>query len=118
MLSLIIRFVVMTVAILVAGSIIPGFHVTSLTDGFIAAVVLSLLNSILRPILLLLTLPINILTLGLFYFVINAFLVAGTAKLVDGVSVDNFGSAFLGALVISIVATILHMMVGDKKKDK
>lgn len=117
--SLIVRFVVMTVAILVAGSLNIGFHVTSLTAGFVAAVVLSLLNTIVRPILILLTLPINILTLGIFYFVINALLLLGTARLVNGVTVDNFGSAFLGALVISIVATVLHLMVGDNRiKDR
>ena len=116
--GLIIRFVVMTVAVLIAGSVIPGFRIDSPLDAFIAAVILSLLNSFVRPILVLLTLPINLLTLGLFTLVINGLLVAATAAFVKGFSIDGFGSAFLGALVVSIVATLLNLLVGDKKKEK
>lgn len=118
MVGLLTRFVVMTVAVLIAGSIIPGFWVGSLLGAFLAAVILSLLNSFVRPILVLLTLPINLLTLGLFTLVINALLMAATAKFVKEVSVDGFVSAMLGALVISIVATLLNLLVGVKKEKK
>jgi putative membrane protein len=116
--GLIIRFIIMTVAVLIAGSVIPGFTIASPLDAFIAAVILSLLNSFVRPILVLLTLPINLLTLGLFTLVINGILVALTALFVKGFTIDGFFSAILGALVVSIVATLLNLLVGDKKEKK
>lgn len=116
--SLIIRFIIMTVAVLIAGSIIPGVTIDTLPGAIVAAVILSLLNSFVRPILVLLTLPINLLTLGLFTLVINGILMALTAMFVKEFHVANFGSAILAALVVSIVATILNFMVGDKKDKK
>lgn len=116
--SLIIRFVVMTVAVLIAASIIPGFRIENPVIAFVAAVVLSLLNSFVRPVLVLLTLPINVVTLGLFILVINGLLVWATAGFIQGFEVANFGAAFLGALLISVVATLLNLMVGPKKGDK
>lgn len=115
--SLLIRWVVMTAAILVAGYVVPGFHISALQTAFIAAVILSLLNAVLRPILVILTLPINFLTLGIFTLVINAALVGLTAKIVkNGFQIDGFGAAFLGALLISIVSTLLGLMIGADKK--
>ena len=118
MVGLLVRFVVMTVAVLVAGSIIPGVTIDTLPGAIVAAVILSLLNSFVRPILVLLTLPINLLTLGLFTLVINGILMALTAMFVKEFHVANFGSAILAALVVSIVATILNFMVGDRKEKK
>jgi putative membrane protein len=117
--SILIRWIIMTVAVLIAASIIPGFQIASPLTAFIAAVLLSLLNAFVRPILILLTLPITLLTLGLFTFVINGLLVALVAYLLNGFNISGFGAAFLGALVISIVGTLLNFMVGDKgEKDK
>ena len=118
MVGLVIRFIVMTVAVLIAGSIIPGVRIDTLPGAILAAVILSLLNSFVRPVLVLLTLPINLLTLGLFTLVINGLLMAVTAKFVKEFHVDGFGSAILAALVVSIVATLLNFMVGDKKEKK
>src|SRR5512140_1836767 len=116
--SIIIRWIIMTVAVLIAGSVIPGFRVDSPVAAFVAAVILSLLNAFIRPILIILTLPINILTLGLFILVINAILVYLVAGLVHGhgLLIDRFGAAFLGALVISIVSTLLNLGAGEKEK--
>lgn len=118
MTSLIIRFVVMTVAVLIAASIIPGLRIENPVIAFVTAVVLSLLNMFIRPILVLLTLPINVVTLGLFLLVINGLLLWATGGLIRGFEVANFGAAFLGALVISIVATLLNLLVGGNKGDK
>ena len=115
--GILIRWVVMTAAILVAGNFIKGFHVSNLPTAFFAAVILSLLNAIVRPILVILTLPINFLTLGIFTLVINAALVGLTARIVkNGFQIDGFGAACLGALIISIVSTLLSLMIGADKK--
>jgi putative membrane protein len=115
--SILIRWVVMTVAVLIAGSIIPGFAISSPLTAFLAAVVLSLLNAFVRPILIILTLPINVLTLGLFILVINGLLLFAVAGLLEGLTISGFGAAFMGALVISLVSTLLNMVVGDRKKE-
>lgn len=115
--SILIRWIVMTVAVLIAGSIIPGFQIASPWTAFAAAVVLSLLNAFVRPVLILLTLPINLLTLGLFILVINGLLLFLVAGLLPGLTISGFGAAFLAALVISIVSTLLNTIVGDRKKD-
>lgn len=117
--SLLIKWVVSTVVFLLAGHIVPGFHVSSLQGAFVAALVLGLLNAIVRPILILFTLPINFLTLGLFTLVINAGMVGLTAYLLkDSFQVDGFFAAFLGALFISLVSTVLNFMIGTDKKKK
>lgn len=117
--SLLIKWVVSAVVFLLAGRIIPGFHISSIPGAFGAALVLGLLNAIVRPILLLFTLPINFLTLGLFTLVINAGMVGLTSYLLkDSFKVDSFFAAFLGALFISLVSTVLNFMLGTGKKKK
>lgn len=96
------HWVVATLAILVAAYIVPGASVT-FVGALIAAVVLGALNLFIRPIIVLLTLPINILTLGLFSLVINALLVMLAASLVPGFSVVGFWMAFLFAVVLAII---------------
>jgi putative membrane protein len=113
--SLIIRWIILTVAILIAARLIPGLPLGSLQTAFLAAVLLSLLNAFVRPILVFLTLPINILTLGLFLLVINAVLLSAVSWILDR-GIPHFGAAFLGALVISIISTLLHFLVGDKER--
>jgi putative membrane protein len=116
--SLVIRWVIMTVAVLIAASLIRGFVIESPLAAFLAAVLLSLINSFVRPLLIILTLPINLVTLGLFILVINGILIFAVAGLLPGFSIAGFGAAFLGALVISVVATLLNIMVGEKKEKK
>ncbi len=114
--SLVIRWVIMTVAVLIAASIIPGFRIDSPFSAFLAAVLLSLVNAFVRPVLIILTLPINLMTLGIFVLVINGILISLVAWLVSGFAISSFGAAFLGALVISVVGTLLNMMVGEDKE--
>lgn len=104
--SWIVRLLVVTIVVFLASKYIPGIQVESLTTALIAAVVLGLINLFIRPLLMILTLPINLITLGLFTLVINAVLFWVTGALVDGFDVDGFIPAFLGALVVSIAIWI------------
>lgn len=120
MISIIIRWLIITVAILLSAAVIPGIRVDSITTGFVAAGLLGLINTFIRPVLILLTLPLNILTLGIFSFVINAFLLKLVAHFVAGLEVESFLAAFLGALVISFVTWITggRVVVRTKKWPK
>ncbi len=115
MLVLITRWLVITVAILIASKILPGIHVESLKTAIMAAAILGIINTFLRPVLLILTLPLTILTLGIFAFVINAFMLLLVAYFVPGFEIDGFLWAFLGALIISVVSWIANRFI--KKSD-
>lgn len=107
------RWLINTLAVLVAASIVPGIHYGKPIDLFVAALVLGILNAILRPLLMLLSLPLLIFTLGLFTFVINALLLLLVSKLLgNNFQVAGFVSAFLGALIISIVSLVLNSVTG------
>jgi putative membrane protein len=111
MLVLITRWLVITVAILLASKIVSGIQVESLTTAIIAAAALGVINVVLRPILLILTLPLTILTLGIFTFVINALMLLLVAKIVPEFTVAGFIPAFLGALIISMVSWIANRFI-------
>lgn len=111
--KLFFHWIIATLAILVAAYVVPGVGVT-LTGALIGAVVLGALNLIIRPILIILTLPINILTLGLFSLVINAFLVMVAAAVVPGFGVISFLSAFLFAIVLSVVNWVFSLWSNDR----
>ena len=108
------RWIVSTVAVLVATYIVPGIKYGNWRDLLVATLVLGLLNSFLRPLLLLLSLPLLIFTLGLFTIVINAVLLLVVSWLLreEHFSVAGFGSAFWGALIISIVSLLLNSITG------
>jgi putative membrane protein len=101
--NLILKLIVNALVIFLVAFIVPGFHVANIFTALLIALVLGLVNITLKPILVLLTLPINILTLGLFTFVINAVLLMLVAAVVKGFNIDNFWAALLAALVISIL---------------
>jgi putative membrane protein len=111
-----LRLILNAVAIIVAAYLIPGISVASPGAALVAALVLAIVNAIVRPVLLLLTLPLTILTLGLFIFVINAICLALVAWLVPGFGVSGFGAALLGALVISLVSWLLSSLLIDKDR--
>lgn len=115
MLILIIRWLVITVAILLASTIVPGIRVDTLTTAIIAAAVLGIINVFLRPVLVVLTLPLTILTLGIFTFVLNALLLLLVAHIVPEFKINGFFSAFLGALIISIVSWIANRFINKPK---
>lgn len=108
MMHLIVYWVVITVAILAAAFILPGIHVRSLGSALAAAAVLGLLNMFIKPILVFLTLPITIVTLGLFVIVINALLLMLAGSIVSGFEIMSFWWAVGGAIIVSIVTSLLH----------
>jgi len=97
-----------------AAYMIDGIRVSGLPAAILAAAVLGVLNAFFRPILLILTLPINILTLGLFTFAINAILLMMASGVISGFDVDGFGSALLGALFISAVSWLLTAFISER----
>ncbi len=112
--GLLLRWLILTVAIMSAAYLFPGIQVSGFGTALFAALVLGVLNAFFRPILFVLTLPINILTLGLFTFVINAFLLMMTSGVIGGLVVDGFGSALIGSLIISIVSWLLSSFINDQ----
>ncbi len=98
-----------SVAIIVAANILPGVRVDSFTSVIILAIVLGVINTFIKPLVLLFTLPINLVTLGLFTFVVNALLVLLADLLVGGFAVNNFLWALLFSLVVSLVSSFLNL---------
>ena len=111
-----LRWALNAFALWVVSTIVPGIHAAGMFATFVAALVLGILNALLRPVLLVLTLPLNLLTLGLFTFVINALMLELTGAMVKGFTVDGFGSAILGALLLSVVSFALNVLVYDRRR--
>ena len=112
------RLVLNGLAIIIAAWLLPGIHIASSLSALLAGVILGFVNAIVRPVLFFLTLPLTLLTLGLFIFVLNAICFALTAWLVPGFSVDGFFSALVGALLVSVVSWILNgLVVGRRERD-
>lgn len=107
--NLILRLLINAIALLAVAHIVPGVRVSSFGQAIIVALVLGVVNAILRPLLILLSLPLEILTLGLFTFVINAALFLLVAHFGIGLSVTGFGAAFIGAIALSIVSFALSL---------
>jgi putative membrane protein len=109
--SILIAIIINTLAVLVTGYILPGIHLRSFWTALAVAIVLGIVNAILRPIIFILTLPINILTLGLFSFVIIGLLVYLVSAIVPGFKVDNFGWAILFALIVALINWALWKLI-------
>lgn len=108
----ILRLVIMTVAILLVAYLFPGIlQIKGIGTAVIAALVLAIINAVLRPVMIVLTLPISILTLGLFTFVLNALMLWLAAALVPNFSVSGFLGALLSSILISIVSMVLSAVV-------
>lgn len=112
--GILIRWLILTVAILSAAYLLDGMEVQGFTSAFFAAAVLGILNAILRPVLIILTLPLNILSLGLFTFVINAFLLKLASGVIPGFEVHGFWPALFGSLIISLVSWLLSSLINDR----
>jgi len=112
------RLVLNGLAIIIVAWLLPGIHISSALSALLAGVILGFVNAIVRPVLFFLTLPLTLLTLGLFIFVLNAICLALTALLVPGFSIDGFFSAVFGALLVSVVSWILNgLVVGRRERD-
>jgi putative membrane protein len=112
---LLLRLLVNAVAVLFAAWLVPGITVSGTASALFAGAILGLVNAIIRPLLILLTLPFTLLTLGFFIFVVNAICLGLVALLVPGFSISGFWAAFLGALVISLVSWVLSGLLVDKE---
>ncbi|MFA6254655.1 MAG: phage holin family protein [Patescibacteria group bacterium] len=110
-----LSWLVATLAILITAYLLPGIAINGLFAALVAALVLGLINAFLKPILIIITLPINILTLGLFTLVINALLVLLASIIVPGFEVTNFWWALLFSLVLSIVSFVLNQITAETK---
>lgn len=109
-----LRWFLNAFALWITSSVLSGIQVTGVKPLLIAALVLGVLNAILRPILLILTIPFLLLSLGLFVFVLNGFLLLLTSSLVSGFYVAGFWSAFFGALLLSFVSYVLNLFLSDR----
>lgn len=105
------RWLLLAGALLLVAHLYPGVVVKSFTSALVAALVLGLLNTLLRPILVLLTLPVTVLSLGLFLFVINALMFWAAAYLLDGLAVAGFGAALIGSLIYSLCGMIIDVII-------
>jgi putative membrane protein len=112
--GLFIRWLMLTLAIMAAAYVLDGIQVAGVFSAFFAAAILGILNALLRPILLLITLPLNILTLGLFTFVINALMLMMVSGVIGGFQVHGFWWAVVGSLIISAVSWLLTSLINDK----
>jgi putative membrane protein len=110
-LRLLLVWLINAVALIAVAYVMPSVAVTSFGAALVAALVLGLVNAVVRPVLVLLTLPVTILTLGLFIFVLNGILFWAVAEWVQGFAVASFWSAVLGAIVFSIVSWLLSALV-------
>jgi putative membrane protein len=108
---LILHWLLSALSILIVAHVVPGFEVRGFGTALIAAVVIGLVNATLGFVLKILTLPVTILTFGLFLIVINALMLLFAAMLVPGFAVHGFGPALLGAIVLSLVSFILRFLV-------
>ena len=116
MISLIARWVVNAAALLLVAYLYPGVAVTSFFAAMIAALVLGLVNALVRPILVILTLPVTILTLGLFLFVINALLFWLVAEIVEGFRVTGFVAALVGSLLYSLITLVTSWLLFPRRR--
>ncbi|HXJ84966.1 MAG TPA: phage holin family protein [Candidatus Methylomirabilis sp.] len=111
-----LRVVVNVLALVLAASVVPGIQLDGVLPAVAAGLLLGVVNAVVRPVLLILTLPITLITLGLFLFVLNGFCLWLVAAVVKGFHVAGFCSALLGALCVSVVSWIVTALVSDTGK--
>lgn len=111
----VLRWLANIVAIIITAAIVPGFNVTVL-GAIVGSMFLGIVNAIIRPVVLVLTLPINIITLGLFTLVVNGLMLWLTASIIKGFDITGFWAAVLSALLISIISAVLSFFVRDRNE--
>ena len=116
MTMLLLRWVINAAGLLLVAYLYPGVVVEGFVAALLAALVLGLVNAVIRPILVILTLPVTILTLGLFIFVINALLFWFVAEIVHGFRVTGFGAALLGSILYSIITLLTSWLLLGRRK--
>jgi len=114
--NFLIKILVTSLAVLFSAYLIPGVSVDNYTTAVLVAIVIALLNTFLKPLLILLTIPVTVLTLGLFLLVINAFIILLAGEIVKGFSVDGFWWAMLFSIILSVVTSLLNSIAGANKQ--
>ena len=114
--GILVRWFILTAAIIVASYLLDGIQVKGFFSAFFAAAILGVLNAFFRPILIILTLPINILSLGLFTFIINALLLKMASGVISGFYVRGFWAAVFGSIIISVVSWALNSFISSQGK--
>jgi putative membrane protein len=112
--GILIRWLILTGAIIIASYLLDGIRVSGFFSAFFAAAMLGILNAFFRPIVIILTLPVNILTLGLFTFLINAFMLKIASGVIPGFDVHGFWSAIFGSLLISVVSWFVSSFINER----
>ncbi len=107
--KILVRWLLLAAALLLVAYLYPGVTVKSFGSAMIAAFVIGVFNTLLRPILVLLTLPVTLLTLGLFLFVINALMFWAAAQVLDGFAVNGFVEALIGSLIYSLIGMVIDV---------
>jgi putative membrane protein len=111
--KLVVRLLVNTFALLVVAYLVPGFQLANFWSALIAAIAIGIVNTLIRPILQLIALPISILTFGIAAFLINVFLLWATSKVVPGFEITGFVTAIIASIVLSLVSWFLHTLASD-----
>lgn len=114
MAGLLIRWLIITLAIIFASYVLEGIEVKGFFSAVFAAAALGILNALFRPILIILTLPINVLTLGLFTFLINALMLKMASGIIPGFEVHGFWTAIFGSLIISVISWFLNAFISGR----
>ena len=112
MIGFLARTAITAFALWAATEIVPGIQVSGLGALIVAALIFGLVNAAIRPVAVILSLPLTLLTLGLFLLVVNAAMLGLTALLLPGMQVDGFWPAFFGAIVVSVVSWVAHRLFG------
>ena len=111
MIGILANWLLSALAILITANYVPGFRVDSFTTALVVALALGVVNTIIKPVLLILTLPINILTLGLFTFVVNAVLIILVAHFIRGFVVTGFMPALIGGIILWFINMLIHFVL-------
>jgi putative membrane protein len=114
MVNFFIHLVITAALLLIVAGTVRGFRVEGWGSAFLGAIVLGLVNGIVRPIMVLLTLPLTILTLGLFLLVVNALMLWLMAAIVPGIRVKSFGAALIGSILLSLLNLLLAILTGQR----
>ncbi|MFA6922838.1 MAG: phage holin family protein [Bacteroidales bacterium] len=111
------KIIITTLAVFFAAWVLPGVSIDKFTTAILVAIVLSVLNNFLKPILIFFTIPITFFTFGIFLLFINAFMIIITSKLVNGFYVGSFGQAFWFSIIVSVVSSVLEMLDAKFRND-
>ncbi|HKB88831.1 MAG TPA: phage holin family protein [Patescibacteria group bacterium] len=111
--KLIVRLAINAFALLVVEYLVPGFHLANLWTAVVAAIVIGIVNTFIKPVLQLIALPISLLTFGIAAFLINVLLLWGTSMIVPGFMIAGFSTALIASIVLSLVSWFLHTLASD-----